>query len=226
MKKLIHGLIEFRKKLSPERISFFEKISKGQAPDALFITCSDSRVAPNWFASTDPGDLFVVRNVGNLIPPVGAEYSVEAAIQFAVVQLKVKHIIVCGHSNCGAMLALHVIGEEGVAREATLKAKPEETGLLRWLRHGARSLRASRMDLVHVPSLAAHDCLSQTNVLEQIDSLLENPLVRDRVSQGELRVHGWWFDIAHASVFAYERSEKAFVLIDEAEGERILTSMH
>src|SRR5262245_49599711 len=106
MKKLIKGIAEFRKNLLPSYKDTFARLALGQAPDALFIACSDSRVVPNLFASTDPGDLFVVRNVGNIVPPWREQDlreksdSVGAAIEFAVNTLHVKDIIVCGHSEC------------------------------------------------------------------------------------------------------------------------------
>ena len=109
MKKLVQGIVDFRKSLTKEKRALFAKLALGQKPDALFITCSDSRVAPNVFASSNPGDVFVLRNVGNLIPPVTAsdqEASASSALEFAVLALKVSDIIVCGHSECGAMQAL------------------------------------------------------------------------------------------------------------------------
>src|SRR3984885_10816693 len=113
MKKLVNGIVEFRKNLLPEYRQKFAKLAVEQKPDALFICCSDSRVAPNVFASTNPGDLFVIRNVGNIIPPCAgsdghsvADESEAAAIEFAIKNLNVSDIIVCGHSECGAMQAL------------------------------------------------------------------------------------------------------------------------
>ena len=112
MQKLVSGIVEFRRSTQESYREAFGKLAVGQFPDALFIACSDSRVVPNTFASTDPGDLFVVRNVGNLIPPCdvqghsSADESEAAAIEFAIQNLSVKNIIVCGHSECGAMGAL------------------------------------------------------------------------------------------------------------------------
>src|SRR3989344_5044651 len=109
MKKLLHGIVKFRRDQLPSYRETFARLALGQSPDALYIGCSDSRVAVNVFASTDPGDLFVNRNVGNMIPPFVPTQSspegVSAVIDFALETLKVKHIIVCGHSECGAMLA-------------------------------------------------------------------------------------------------------------------------
>ena len=112
MKKLIQGIVSFRQNLRPSYKERFAKLAQGQNPDALFIACSDSRVVPNLFASTDPGNLFVIRNVGNIIPPCNAtglsiaDESELAAIEYAIDVLKVKDIIICGHSDCGAINAI------------------------------------------------------------------------------------------------------------------------
>src|ERR1700712_1293849 len=109
MKKLLNGIVDFRKNVRPTVKETFALLALGQRPDTLFIACSDSRVVPNLFASSDPGDLFVVRNVGNLIPACGesghskSDESEAAAIEFALLNLPVAEIIVCGHSECGAM---------------------------------------------------------------------------------------------------------------------------
>src|SRR5271167_874721 len=113
MKKLVKGILDFRKNVRPGYQKTFAQLALGQSPDALFVACSDSRVAPNVFASTDPGDLFVIRNVGNLIPACGGDHgrslsdeSEAAAIEFALSNLEVANVIICGHSECGAMHAL------------------------------------------------------------------------------------------------------------------------
>ena len=106
MKKLIQGIMEFRRSKREAVRPLFANLALGQNPDCLFIACSDSRVAANVFASTDPGDLFVVRNLGNIMPPFPDAGSAVAALEFAIGALKVSHIVVCGHSDCGAMRAL------------------------------------------------------------------------------------------------------------------------
>jgi carbonic anhydrase len=119
MRKLLRGIVDFRERQLPQYAEKFRHLATGQAPDALFVSCSDSRVDPNLLASTDPGDLFVLRNVGNLIPPATAEgvstgdLSEAGAIEFALLVLKVPDIVICGHSSCGAMKAL--LGAEAVA---------------------------------------------------------------------------------------------------------------
>lgn len=173
MKKLIEGIVEFRKKLQPNYRDTFARLALGQSPDALFIGCSDSRVAVNVFASTDPGDLFVVRNVGNLVPPCDihgqstADESEAAAIEFALGTLNVSNIIVCGHSECGAMQAL-----------ASGREKVKDKNLCSWLRHGEMGLEDLLRQKPLNSQLNRYNQLSQFNVLRQIEHLKTYPIVQ------------------------------------------------
>lgn len=215
MRKLIQGVLQFRRALTPERREAFARLALGQSPDALLITCSDSRVAPNVFASTDPGDVFVVRNVGNLVAPWSegrsAANSVAAAAEYALAVLNVRDLIVCGHAECGAMRAIL----EGRERLDAPFVKD-------WLAHGEPSLRKLRLGLQVNPDLPAHNTLSQLNVLQQMEHLASYPIVQERLRSGRTRVHGWWFDIARADVYAYEPAQHRFVLIDDVEAARLL----
>jgi carbonic anhydrase len=223
MEKLLRGIVEFRQKTLPSYKETFARLALGQSPDSLFIVCSDSRVAPNVFASTDPGDLFVIRNVGNLVPCCGdggisdTDVSEAAAIEFAILSLKVKDIIVCGHSECGAM---HAILNE------TAPLLQETPHLRAWLKHGKDALEAllaaggpgvgcrdSRID----PNLAPQNQLSQLNVMQQIEHLKSYPIVADRVAKGTLKLHSWWFDIRFADVYRFSETRGRFVIIDEVE---------
>lgn len=209
MKKLIQGIIEFRKNLTEENRSLFSRLALGQKPDTLFIACSDSRVVPNLFASTNPGDVFVLRNIGNLIPPVSSlqqDNSASAVIEFAVFSLKVSDIIVCGHSECGAMQAL--------AKGFDTQCCPH---LESWLKHGKPSLDKVRKGMIIDPSLSEHNQLSQTNVLQQVEHIKSYPFIQERIESREVRVHGWWFDIAKAEVYGFEPELNKFVLIGEKE---------
>ncbi len=218
MKKLIHGILQFRRALTPERREAFAQLALGQSPDALLIACSDSRVAPNVFASTDPGDLFVVRNVGNLVAPWAegrsVANSVAAAAEFALAVLEVPDVIVCGHAECGAMHTL-LEGRDNLPAPFVRD----------WLAHGEPSLRKLRLGQHINPGLAEHNTLSQLNVLQQMEHLTSYPIVQQRLQAGQLRVHGWWFDIAHAEVYAYEPAQHRFLLIDEDEGQRLLARL-
>jgi carbonic anhydrase len=169
---------------------------------------------PNLFASTNPGDLFVLRNVGNLVPPVSAplqDNSASAVIEFAIFSLNVSDIIVCGHSECGAMQAL--------ANGVDTLCCPH---LKSWLKYGEESLNKVRDGLVINPKLSEHNQISQVNVLQQMEHIMSYPFIQERLEKGELRVHGWWFDIAHADVYCYEPSIKQFVLIDDEEARLIM----
>lgn len=214
MKKLIQGIVDFRKKLTEEDRALFAKLALGQKPDALFIACSDSRVVPNLFASTNPGDVFVLRNIGNLIPPATSlqpDASISAAIEFSIFFLNVSDIIVCGHSECGAMQAL--------AYGLDTLAYPH---LVAWLEHGKGALNKVKSGFILNPSLELHNQLSQVNVLQQMEHIASYPFVHERIEKKQLRIHGWWFDIAHAEVYCYEETLGQFVLIDECEAELIL----
>lgn len=220
MKKLIKGIVEFRSTLRPEYAETFAKLALGQNPDTLFIACSDSRVVPNLFVSTDPGDLFVIRNVGNLISPCGVDgislgdVSEAAAIEYSILYLGVTSIVVCGHSECAAMKEL-IAGN----------TRDEMPMLKTWLRNGYPALERMDSSAWIDPKLAPHNRLSQVNVLQQTDHLMTYPMVKERVDAGQLSLHGWWFDIAHAEVHAYEEG-LGFVLIDETEAQRILARMN
>ncbi|HEV3029479.1 MAG TPA: carbonic anhydrase, partial [Planctomycetota bacterium] len=199
----------------PEYKETFARLALGQSPDALFIACSDSRVAANLFASTEPGDLFVLRNVGNLIPRANEkgvpdrDSSVAAAIEFASIGLHVRVFVVCGHSECGAMKALAEHRELAPALGA-------------WLSHAKEPLRRLEAGARMKGDLAPHNHLSQLNVLQQLEHLRSYPILRERLNSGNLRLNAWWFDIAQAEVSAYEESADRFVVIDEAEGARLL----
>lgn len=214
MQKLIQGIVDFRKNLTHECREMFSQLALGQKPDALFIACSDSRVVPNLFASTNPGDLFVLRNIGNLIPPVSSQISdnsVSAVIEFSVHTLNVSNIIICGHSECGAMKAL----SQGVDKQCC-------PGLNSWLKHGEESLMKVREGNIINPALSEENQVSQINVLQQMEHIASYPFIRERLEKKLLRLHGWWFDIAQADVYCYEESNHQFVLIDENEAKLIL----
>jgi carbonic anhydrase len=219
VRKLIQGIVNFRRTARLEQRTHFARLARGQAPDAMLIACSDSRVVPNLFASTDPGDLFVMRNVGNMVPPGKADgtskgdISEAAAVEFAVVNLMVRNIIVCGHSECGAMKSI---------LEGDITGLPN---LDLWLHNGHVALDWLKTGKSPDPTLTTHNQLSQLNVLLQMEHLLTYPCVKERIEQGAMGLFGWYFDIGHADVYAYEQSERHFVLIDETEGERLIARM-
>jgi carbonic anhydrase len=206
MKKLIRGILQFRETKRDGLAETFSKLALGQKPDALFIACSDSRMAVNVFASSDPGDLFVVRNVGNLVPRFGhpGGTGTAAAVDFAVDNLRVRDIIVCGHSDCGAMRALcqgHAALPPGALKD--------------WLEMAA-NFDCADLD----PSEA-----SRRNVLAQLDHLKDYPSVHRAMAENHLRLHGLWFDIRHLDVLYFEESARQWTVLDAAHGERILAQL-
>ncbi|TBR16965.1 carbonic anhydrase [bacterium] len=210
MRKLLDGIVKFRRDVRPGMHAKFARLALGQSPDAMLIACSDSRVAPNVFASTDPGDLFVTRNVGNIVPPHGVDDGETAAVEFAVRVLGVEDIVVCGHSHCGAMGAL-------AAGRTTAKTP----GFKGWLKHAEAARAVLRRQPALGRGLPEADRLSQANVLAQLEHLKTFPSVRRALAAGRLRLHGWWFHLERAEVDAYEPGLGRFVPVDEAEAARI-----
>lgn len=214
MRNLLLGLIEFRENNLPLYAERFRELSAGQEPDTLFITCADSRVAPNLLASTEPGDLFTMRNVGNLMPPAHADgtssgdLSEASAVEYAVSVLKVRNIIVCGHSNCGAMRAVIAGGP-----------LDDAPNLKRWLDHARPAW--VRLPRKETTSLEPHDRLSQENVLLQLEHLETYPAVRRALASGALTLGGWWFDIATGEVHVHDRANGRFVLVDRGSLDRL-----
>lgn len=211
MKKLVKGIIEFRKNTQDSYREKFAKLAIEQKPDALFICCSDSRVAPNAFASTNPGDLFVIRNVGNIVPPsdsghpMGDESEI-AAFEYAIHTLNIKNIIICGHAECGAINAIC----NGVDN-----LPPTHQHLKSWLKYGLASLQRFHRHDLRNEDLHEHNQISQAHVLQQIEHMKSYPLVRERIENGTLRIHGWWFNLNNLNVYYYSEEKKKFMLIDE-----------
>jgi len=220
MRNLIMGIVDFRERMRPKYAERFRELALGQKPDTLFITCSDSRVVPDLLASTHPGDLFTMRNVGNLIPPATGEglstcdISEASAIEYAVLAVKVSNIVVCGHSECGAMKAM-------LARNPKLKAP----NLERWLHHASTAVFRLEHEGALDPELKPHDQLSQLNVLVQLEHLMTYPLVRRQVVAGALMLGGWWFDVAKGDTYAYLRERRSFALIDRALAKQIVARL-
>lgn len=217
MRKLIMGIVDFRERLLPQYAERFRDLALTQAPDALFITCSDSRVVPDLLASTHPGDLFTMRNVGNLVPPAApdgvsvGDLSEASAIEYAVLVLKVANIVVCGHTECGAMKAV-----------MSRSPMPEAPNLDRWLHHANTAAFRLEHEGALDSGLKPHDQLSQLNVLCQLENLMSYPIVRKRVLDNSLHLSGWWFDIATGDMYCYERSTRSFEVIDRREAERLV----
>lgn len=206
MEKLIEGVHRFRNDEFGNYRKLFRKLSQdGQNPHTLFITCSDSRVLAELITQSKPGDLFVVKNVGNIVPPAGvtgSTNSTAAAIEFAVESLLVSDIVVCGHTQCGAM-------------EALLRGLPPGSSmphLQDWLALAAPVRQVLQTQYSHLKSHAEQiTAAGEENVLFALENLHSYPCVEKRLNDGSLRLHGWFFKIATAELFAFDPDSKQFL---------------
>jgi carbonic anhydrase len=201
MERLIEGHKRFHAEVFPERRSHFHLLSESQSPEWLFITCSDSRVVPDLILGTEPGDLFISRCIGNVVPVSGNDMDgVTATIEYAVEVLKVKHIILCGHSDCGALKA--AIDRKAV--ETLPKAR-------RWLQHVEAAFQ-HRQPLNPADGDAAElASLIRGNVVAQIKNLKAQPSVAWAMQQGTLAIHGWYYDILSGRIERYDEKKRRFV---------------
>ena len=202
MKKLMRGLRQFQDTYVPEHKKLMASLAKGQSPNALFITCSDSRVQPELSTQAELGELFVIRNAGNIVPPFGATNGGEGAtIEYALKSLNVDHIIVCGHSSCGAMKGLLQIGN--------LEAKMPL--VYNWLIHTEATRQLVEDNYGDLEKADKLDMLVGENVLTQIENLRTYPAVRSMLHRGDLSLHGWIYNINDGSILAYDSERHAFV---------------
>ncbi|MBX3442742.1 MAG: carbonic anhydrase [Planctomyces sp.] len=205
MQRLIQGIHTFQKDTFRELENLFEKLARGQTPETLFITCSDSRIDPNLLTRSNPGELFILRNAGNIVPPYGAANGGEGAtIEFAVAGLGVQDIIICGHSCCGAMKGL--LSPEAVASLPAVEA---------WLKHAETTRRIVQENYSELSGESLLRATTEENVLVQLENLRTLPAVASRMVKGDLHLHGWVYDIASGAVSAYDVNEGQFVPLAE-----------
>lgn len=208
MEKLLEGIVEFRKTDFEEHKELFKKISEGQNPHTLFIGCSDSRLVPNFITKTLPGELFIIRNVANLVPEyreTGDFLGVTSAIEYAVQVLQVDNILVCGHSNCGGCAALFKSEEELSHIPHTKK----------WLELALPVKKKVAKMLPDPNDHAAREWLTeQMNVVEQLKHLLTFPYIKERFQKGNLNILGWHYIIETGEIFGYNRDKGFFELIN------------
>jgi len=202
MEHIIDGILRFQREVRPNSEALYRQLAISQSPQAMFIGCADSRVVPEIFTGQDPGSLFVVRNAGNIIPPSSTvPGGVTASIEYAVSVLGIPDIIVCGHSNCGAMTAIL----NGAQNLSKLPA------VARWLHYADSALASVDTDYADAPVEARLDALVHENVLTQLDNLLTHPSVAEAIRNKQLRVHGWVYDIGSGRVDNYDARIQKFV---------------
>lgn len=203
MQKLVDGIHHFQANAFSSEPEFFARLANGQSPETLFITCSDSRINPNLLTNTRPGELFILRNAGNIVPPYGAANGGEGAtVEYAVAALGVKDIIVCGHSHCGAMAGL--LQPEGLADLPAVRG---------WLGHAETTRRIMRENYTHLEGQPLVTATVQENVLAQLENLRTHPSVAARLARGALHLHGWVYKIETGEVFSYDAVTRQFATL-------------
>ena len=209
MQKLVSGVTKFQDEGFAENQELFQTLANGQEPEALLITCADSRIDPNLITQTKPGDLFIIRNAGNIVPPhTMATGGVTASIEFAVKALNVQHIVICGHTDCGAVKGAIRLATDGGA----LPGLPHVTN---WLCHCSAAVEKvrSRQDGELGPDQLLE--VTQENVLLQLKHLETHPSVAARLESGQIELHGWVYDIGNGRVICHDAGQKAFVPVED-----------
>lgn len=205
MNQLLDGYRKFRAVAFPERKDHFRLLASSQSPEVLFITCADSRVVPDLILQTEPGELFICRNVGNVIPPAGQmPGGTSSTIEYAVEVLKVKHVIICGHSDCGAAKA--ALDPVKRLEKLPLTAK--------WLRFIESAWNYMGPD-VPDDEASRHIALIHANVIAQLANLKTHPEIAKRIGEGTLQAHGWYYDILTGDLEAYDQKQKRFVPLEQ-----------
>lgn len=207
MNDLFSGAARFSEDVFPDQRARYERLAHdGQEPKALMISCADSRVVPEFITQCGPGELFVARNAGNIVPPYATQLGgVSAVIEYAVVALKVRDIVVCGHSGCGAMKAL--LSGDGLTEMPNVAA---------WLRHSHAAqcvVRESHPGDQHSPQ--ATRALELENVVAQLNNLRTHPSVAAALARGALALHGWYFDVPKGQVWGLDGESGTFMLLDQ-----------
>lgn len=206
MNELIGRVFDFGKQVFPSQSALYAKLAThGQSPKALMISCADSRVAPEHIMQAAPGDLFVCRNAGNIVPPFATQNGgVSSTVEYAVAALGVRDIIVCGHSDCGAMKAL--------MNPEMLNGMPNVAA---WLRHSHAAECVVRQGYPELENGEAVRAASLENVVVQLAHLRTHPSVAAKIARGEIALHGWFFDIGAGALLALDGETGRFVPIRE-----------
>ena len=204
MQDIIDGFLKFRREAFPQRSALYKELATSQHPSTLFISCSDSRLVPELVTQQEPGDMFVIRNAGNIVPSYGPEPGgVSATIEYAVAALGVADIVICGHSDCGAMTAI-----------ASCKCLDHMPAVANWLRY-ADSAKIVNEAREHRSTRDKVESMVRENVVAQLANLKTHPSVRLALERGQLALHGWVYDIESGAIDALDGTTNRFVqLVD------------
>jgi carbonic anhydrase len=203
--KVFEGYLRFSEEVYPEHRELFEQLKNQQSPQVLFITCADSRIDPSLITHTDPGELFICRNIGNIVPAYGEMMGgVSAVVEYAVMALAVKDIIVCGHTDCGAMKALRDPDAPSLAAMPTVKS---------WLRNAHAALSVARAKQPGAEGEELIRLLVEENVLLQLQHLRTHPAVAASLAAGNLQLHGAVYNIGNGEMDVYDEAARRFVPI-------------
>lgn len=201
MPRFTAGVVRFQNEIYPQKKDLYEEICQTHAPEALFITCSDARIEVAALTQSSPGDLFICRNAGNIVPPhTDHTGAMTASIEYAVAALRVPHIVICGHTECGAM--------NGAMNPAALEGLPHVRDWLDYAMPAIEAVNALGPDVRREDRMAL---LLQRNVMLQLDHIKTHPAVAARLNEGDLELHGWVYDIKTGDVQAYDELTETFV---------------
>ncbi len=200
MQKLFSGVDTFQRTVFPQHRDLFAELANGQHPEVLFITCADSRVDPNLITQTSPGDLFICRNAGNIVPPhTRLAGGVTASIEYGVTALKIPHIVVCGHTDCGAM--------KGALHPEALQQLPHVAD---WLGHTQAACAAVHARQGSLEGTEALRAVTEENIRLQLQHLRTHPAVAAQLATGSVELHGWLYEIETGRVLALNHETQAF----------------
>ena len=206
MDRLLEGVSKFQREVYPQYRDLYEELANAQLPETLFITCADSRIVPDLITQTKPGELFICRNAGNMVPAYGEmNGGVSATIEYAVTVLPIKDVVVCGHTGCGAMKAL--LHPEQAESMPTVKS---------WLAHGEVARRIVLDTHKDLSEEAKLHRVTEHNIVAQLEHLRTHPAVASRLSRGELKLHGWMYHIRTGQIDAWDAQRGHFISVEQA----------
>lgn len=214
--KIIEGISRFQNDIYPSQAKLFRELASAQSPDVFFITCCDSRIDPNLITQTNPGELFIFRNIGNIVPPHSLHTgSVTAAIEYAVGVLNVSHIVICGHTDCGAM--------KGALNPGALNELPHVS---EWLSHCDAACRTVKENHAELDDAAKLQLLIEQNVVMQLQHIRTHPYVAARLEAKRLSLHGWVYDIETGNFKTYNASAHQFERLQMEQERKAITTKH